>query len=422
MKKLTAIVLGLGSRGKIYSSTMNAMPEKYQVVGIAEPQLERREYIKKICNVPDDMCFGCWQDIFAKGKIADLAVITTMDKEHFEPAMKALELGYDVLLEKPIAPTNAECRKIYECAKKHGRKVIVCTVLRYTPLFKTIKNIIDSGEIGNVVSINHEECVGTIHYSHSFVRGNWGNCDRSSFMLLQKSCHDIDIIQWLIGKKCKQVQSFGALTYYKRENAPEGSPEYCIDGCPHGDTCHYNAVKLYLGEDATHWFRSTSTKKPDPTDEDVTKALKETQYGKCVFKCDNNVVDHQTCNMLFEDNVTATFTMSSFTKGERHIHIYGTKGELKASTDGNTPIYKFTFDDQREETIDILAGNDITSGHGGGDFGIINDLYDYLTDNYKGKSVPDIEESYMNHETVFALEESRLTGKLIDIEDFRKNN
>lgn len=173
--------------------------------------------------------------------------------------------------------------------------------------------------------------MGNIHQSHSYVRGNWGNEGRSANMLLAKSCHDIDILQWLLGKQCKKVQSFGAMTYFKRENAPEGSTEHCIEGCPKGDTCPYNAVKLYLDDKKNRWFRTTCTRQANPTDEMVEHALRTTQYGKCVYKCDNDVVDHQVVNMLFEDDVTVSFTMNAFNKGGRNIHIMGTRGELRGA-------------------------------------------------------------------------------------------
>ena len=417
MKKVSAVVIGAGSRGSTYSKVMASMPEKYELVAVAEPIDSRRNALKEIGNIPENMCFTDWKPLFEKGKVADVAVVCTMDRDHFAPAMAALNLGYDLLLEKPIAPTDEECRAIYELAKEKGRKVIICTVLRYTNLFKKLKDIIDEGTLGEIVSINHEECVGNVHQSHSFIRGNWGNEERSSGMLLQKSCHDIDILTWLIGKKCLKAQSFGSLTYFTEKNAPKDAPEYCIEGCPHGDTCPYNAVKLYLESDST-WFRGTSTKKVDPTDEDVKKAITETQYGKCVFKCDNNVVDHQVCSLLYEDGVTVTFSMNAFNKGGRFIHINGTKGELRAATDGDSPIELYIFEGSKEETINVTSGDGIATGHGGGDQGIINDLYEYLLGVYTGKSVPDISESYLHHAIVFALEESRKTGKVVDVAEF----
>lgn len=422
MKKLTAVIIGAGSRGGGYSKIMKKS-ETFDVVAIAEPVKSRRDAVKERHGIPEENCFLDWNPLLEKGKIADVAVICTMDRDHMGPALKAIELGYDLLLEKPIAPTPEECRDLYRAADAKGVKVVICTVLRYTKVFIKLKEIIDSGKIGKVMSINHEECVGNVHQSHSFVRGNWGNSTRSSTMLLQKSCHDIDILQWLIGKKCKSVQSFGMRSFFNEANAPEGAPERCWDGCPHAETCEYNAVKWYYEHKTNDWFRCAATNEYDPSDEQVEHALKTTNYGKCAFRVDNDVVDHQTVNMLFEDDVLVTFTMNAFNAGGRFIHIMGTKGEIRAALDGGAPIeitylYEAPGVPHKKETIDLKADNSITSGHGGGDAGIIGALHDYLLGEYDGKSIPTIAETYYNHMITFAAEESRLQNKVIDVEEY----
>lgn len=418
MKKLKVILIGAGNRGTTYTNFMADEPDCYEVVAVAEPIESRRNYIKEKHNLPDDMCFDDWKPLLALGKIADVAIIATMDRDHFDPAMEAIGLKYDLLLEKPIAPEAEECKKIADYAEENGVKVVICTVLRYTDFFIQLKEIIDSGKIGKVMSINHEECVGNVHQSHSFVRGNWGNSKESSVMFLQKSCHDTDILQWLLGKKCLKVQSFGNLSYFKEENAPEGSPDYCIQGCPAGDTCPYNAVKLYLEDKKNKWFRDASTKIVDPTDEQVKDAITNTQYGKCVYKCNNDVVDHQIVNMLFEDDITVTFTMNAFNKGGRFIHIMGTKGELRAAMDGEKGIEFFDLETQKSEFIPIVAGDGIKNGHGGGDRGIVLTLYKYLTGTYEGKSIPGIQESCYSHMIVFAAEQARATDTVVNVEEY----
>lgn len=417
-RKLTAILIGAGGRGKTYTSIMGQMKDKYQVIAVAEPIESRRKDIQKEHNLPDDMCFSDWKPLLSLGKIADIVLICTMDRQHFEPTMEAISLKYDILLEKPVSPDPIECLKISQYAKKQGVKIVVCHVLRYTQIFINIKDLIDRGVLGNVLSINHEECVGNVHQSHSFVRGNWGNSKRASAMLLQKSCHDMDILQWLIGKKCKKVQSFGTLSHFKRENAPQNVPEYCIEGCPAGDTCPYNAVKLYLDDKENDWFRTAATREANPTDEMVENAIRTTQYGKCVYKCDNDVVDHQIVNLLFEDDVTVTFTMNAFNKGGRFIHIMGTKGELHAAMEDDAPITIYDFETKRTQEIPMRAKDGIIGGHGGGDTGIIQSLYSYLQGTYEGCSISDIETSVYNHLIVFAAEESRMTNTVVDLEAY----
>lgn len=418
MSIIKVVLIGAGNRGETYTDIMRELPDKFQVVAVAEPVPSRRNHVKSLHLIPDELCFESYAQLFEKGKIADLCIISTQDRMHYAPAMAAIALKYDVLLEKPLSPDAGECIDIMRAAKCNNVRVILCTVLRYTPLFCTVKEIIDSGSIGEVISVNHEECVGNIHQSHSYVRGNWGNESRSASMLLAKSCHDLDLIPWLLDKKCTKIQSFGSLRYFTRENAPVGSPERCIEGCPHSESCPYDAVKLYLNDKENYWFRSTSTMCQEPTDTDVETALRNTQYGKCVYKCDNDVVDHQTVNMLFENGATATFSMCAFNRGGRFIHIMGTKGELHASLEENGSITIYDFLTKKETITPMNAVDGIVGGHGGGDAGIVNSVYEYLANDVRAKSIPTIEESCHNHILVFAAEESRKIGQVVDIDEF----
>lgn len=423
MKQYSVIVIGAGSRGTIYTDIMANQLEKFKVVGVAEPIKERLEYIKEKHGIAPDNCFDTWEKILAVPKMADIAIISTMDRMHLEPSIKALEAGYDLLLEKPAAPTPEECATILKKAKECGRKIIVCHVLRYTPFFMKLKKIIDDGILGDVISIEHIEGVGNLHQSHSFVRGNWGNSERSSFMLLQKCCHDLDILQWLLSKDCHKIQSFGSRTYFRVENAPEGAPERCVDGCPHADTCYYNAVKLYYDDKNNLWFREAAAQKHRPTDEEMLLALRTTQFGKCVFRCDNDVVDHQTVNMEFDGGTTVSMTMSAFTKGGRRVHIMGTKGELNATmgapADKAFELFDFATREYRYLDAEIaVSGDSIVTGHGGGDSGIIDALYSYMTDKLEASEVSEIGVSCRNHMLAFAAEDSRLSGNVIDFGEY----
>ncbi len=423
MKQITIALIGAGSRGRRYTDIAANNPEKYKVVAVAEPIENRRNYIKEKHNIPDEMCFNTWEDLLVLPRFADMVIISTMDELHFAPAMAAIEKKYDILLEKPIAPTPKECVTIAEAANKNGCRVTVCHVLRYAPFFKTLKKIIDDGKIGKIMSIDHIEAVGNIHQSHSFVRGNWKNSDETTPMIMAKSCHDLDILQWLIGEQCKSVSSFGSLTFFTKENKPKNAPERCIEGCPHSDECLYDAVKIYLKDEKNSWFRTAATKKVKPTNADVELALKTTDYGRCVYSCNNNVVDHQVVNMEFEDKTTVVFSMNAFAYkyGGRYINIFGTKGEIHASMKDNS-IMLTTFADGKTEKIEVVfvkQAND-TAGHGGGDEGIMVDLYDYLSGTYNGNSVADINISCANHIIGFASEQARIDRSVIDIADYSK--
>ena len=422
MSKKKIIVIGCGARGKTYTDIMkNNFGEDFEVIACAEPIADRRNYMQRTHAIPDELCFESWEPILEREKFADVVIIATMDRDHYAPAMAAIEKGYDLLLEKPVAATPEQCREIQRAAEKNGVFVLVCHVLRFTRFYIALKSIIDSGEIGKIMTIQAIECVGDVHQSHSFVRGNWGNSDKSSPMILQKTCHDMDILAWLIGEKCTELHSFGSLSYFTRENAPEGSPERCIDGCPHAETCPYNAEKIYVDMvyGCKGWFDYVATEKVDPTREDCIEAIKNTQYGKCVFKCDNNVVDHQTVNMRFGKDVYVDFSMNAFNKGGRTIRIMGTKGEINAKMSGDDiEIFNFITRETRKFDFDsAAAGEMITGGHGGGDTGIILALRDLLNGK-RSKSVCEIAESCDNHMISFAAEESRLTGKVINMAEY----
>ena len=418
MKQLTAVLIGAGLRGQIYTNYMK--DSRFKVIAVADPLTERREFIKKEHNIPDDMCFTDWKDLLALPKLADIAIITTQDNMHYAPVMKAISLKYNLLLEKPVAPTPEECLEIARHAKESNVKILVCHVLRYTPFFTKIKELILEDKLGKVISVHHSENVGNTHQSHSYVRGNWHKESESSNMLLAKSCHDIDIIQWLIDSKCTKVSSFGSLSYFTIDNAPEGAPDYCIEGCPHGDKCYYNAIKLYLEDEDNLWFRGACTNETNPTNKQVYEALRTTPYGKCVFKCDNDVVDHQVVNMEFENGATASFNMCAFNEGGRYIRIMGTKGELYGDMENNT-IDIFDFGTREHNIINPASfevDGSLAGGHGGGDQGLVDTLYKYLTEGYDGAWLSEIEVSVQNHIYTFAAETSRLESKIVEIEKY----
>jgi predicted dehydrogenase len=283
----------------------------------------------------------------------------------------------------------------------------------------TIKNLIDEGRIGDVVNVVHTERVGNAHMSHSFVRGNWRNSQTSSPMILAKSCHDLDILNWLIGKRCTRVQSLGSLTYFTRANMPEGAPEYCVQGCPAAENCPYDARRIYLKD---RMFIQQATNKKNPTDEDILRAITETNYGKCVFQSDNDVVDHQVVNLEYEGGATVSFSMCAFNTGGRRIRIMGTKGEIIGNMSDE---YVTLFDFMTRETEQVMISGavqdeTINGGHGGGDGGIVRSFVQFVAGEYEGKSITDIDTSIESHLIAFAAEEARLTGKTIDIREFKE--
>lgn len=426
MKRIRAVIIGAGNRGISYASLMAQLPEQYEVVAVADRDKARRDNVQQMHDLPDEACFSDWEELLSKPKMADLAVIATLDQLHYAPAMKAIELGYHLLLEKPVAQTAQECADIALAAQKKGVSVLVCHVLRYTPFFRKIKELLLKGTIGEVMSAIHVEAVGDVHQSHSYIRGNWHSEKETTPMLLAKSCHDMDILQWLLDKPCKKVQSFGDLTYFCEKNAPAGAPVRCADGgCPIGDTCPYNCIKLYYDDKENLWFRGAATRGKTagfiPTDEEVMQALKTTDYGLCVFHANNDVVDHQVVNMEFAGGATASFSMNCFNQGGRYIRLFGTKGELYASM-SDTQITVYTFEDKQTRQVSVCETEEsILGGHGGGDAGIVGELYEYLSGSYTGYCAADITVSVKNHLIGFAAEQARHTDTVVDMDEYLKS-
>ena len=423
MKKLTAVVIGYGCRGGCigYSKYAIDNPDELEIVAVADPVVDKLESAKKLHHIPEENLFTDWKELAKLPKMADFAIIATQDTMHYEPALAMIEKGYHLLLEKPMAPTALECKAITEAAEKKGVKVVVCHVLRFTKFWYKLKNMIDNGDVGEIMSIIHMENVGNVHMSHSYVRGNWRREDESTPMIMAKSCHDTDILQWLIGKECKRVQSFGSLTYFTKENQPNGAPDYCVQGCPVGDTCPYNAKKVYYDDKTNQWFRGVVTNKVEPpTDEEVWEAIKTGPYGRCVYACDNDVVDHQVVNMEFEGGCTVSFTMNAFNEGGRHIRIFGTKGEIVGDMEAGT-IQLYSFETKETTMYDMEAiSGEITGGHGGGDTGIMVDMLKYVNGETTSKSICSIRTSYLSHLICFAAEESRRNRVVVDLDEFSK--
>ena len=426
MKKVTAVVAGAGLRGmEAYAVYALEHPEELEIVAVAEPNPARREKFATDHHLPPERVFTTWEDLLAQPRLADAALICTQDRMHYAPVLAALDKGYHVLCEKPMSPNKQEILAMGQAAEKAGRILSICHVLRYSPFFRQLKKLLDAGTIGQLVSIQAMEGVGYYHAAHSFVRGNWRNSQETSPMILQKCCHDMDIYTWLLGKKCKAISSVGDTHLFKKECAPEGATPYCLGGCKAKENCKFDAEKIYITNPATGirngntWMAGVACG-VNPTEERTYEALKNGQYGRCVYMCDNNVVDHQQTNLLFEDGTTMSFTMCAFTeKCYRYFKAMGTNGEIEADMLSNK-IHVRVFGEP-EEIIDVkLLANDL-KGHGGGDSGIVNDFLDMLINETEAtERTTTLEHSLESHFMALAAEESRLRGgELINMDAFK---
>lgn len=411
MKKITIAIAGCGARGlNTYASCQNRFPEWMQIVAAADNRPERLAVMKKQFSLTDEQCYATAESMLEQPKLADAMFICTGDRMHYEQTISALNKGYHILLEKPIAPTEQECTDIEKLACEKNLHVVVCHVLRYTVFYRKLKELLEQKVIGDIVSVQAIEKVGYWHQAHSFVRGNWRNAEESTPMILQKSCHDMDILLWLTGRHCKSVSSYGSLTLFNEAHAPQGAPLRCTDSCPAADTCPYNAVRFYLDKvrRGEHGW-PVNVLQHEPTEENIMQSLKSGPYGRCVYHCDNNVVDHQVVNLLLEDGVTVSFTMCAFTAdGGRELRIMGTMGEIIGDVH-QKKITVMPFGTEPVE-IDVRQLTDDFSGHEGGDARMIEDFLNLLNGESVSNSITTISRSVESHLVALAAERSRLNN------------
>ncbi|MEV4475892.1 Gfo/Idh/MocA family oxidoreductase [Nonomuraea sp. NPDC049504] len=404
MPHIELALVGAGDRGTKYTRYAT-MDGRARLTAVAEPDPRRRDAL--LAEHPDALSFGDWRDLAERPRIADAVVIATLDADHVEPAVRFAELGYHVLLEKPMAIDLEDCRRIVAAAERSGVMFAVCHVLRYTTYTQQVKDVLDSGRLGEIVTIEHLEPVGWWHHAHSYVRGNWRRTDEATFMLLAKSCHDLDWLTYVMGRRVTRVSSFGGLKHFTAENRPAGAADRCLD-CAVAADCPYDARRIYqpyVGEEK-RWPLAVLT--DDPSEAGLLRALREGPYGRCVYACDNDVVDHQVVNLDFDGGATASFTMTAFSPAAlRKTRIFGTHGFLEG--DGA----RLTVTDFVTGETEVIDTNPPTDGHGGGDQGLITAFLDALDRDDPAAILSAPRESLHSHEIAWAAEESRLTGTVV---------
>lgn len=412
MTPVSLAIVGAGDRGSGYARWALAHPHLARIAAVADPAAERA---RPLAEAGGARIFAGWRDLAAEDRIADAVVIATQDGDHAEPARTFAELGYHILIEKPLAPTEAECREIVAAAERAGVIFAVCHVLRYAPYTDTVRSVVRSGQIGEIVSVQHLEPVGFWHQAHSYVRGNWRRTDQSTFMLLAKSSHDLDWLQYVVGRPIARVSSFGGLKHFTRDNRPPGSASRCLD-CAVEPACPYSAPRLYGGrlrEGQHGWPLSVVTR--EFTEDALTSALRHGPYGRCVYDCDNDVVDHQVVAMEFDGGASGVFTMTAFNAGgHRRTRIFGTHGELECDGE-HVRVHDFRTGDV--STITVAATGDPTAGggHAGGDERLMEAFVRAVATGERDLIRSGPAESLASHLAVFAAERARITQQVISL-------
>lgn len=399
----TCIIIGAGGRGKDSYAPLINKSGKMKIVGVAETDEQKRTEFCRTYGIEPDMCFCDYRELFARGRLADAVFICTQDRLHYEPAMLAMENGYHIMLEKPISPIEGEIESLESAVAAYDKIFITGFVLRYTPFIQKIKELCDSGAIGRIVTMQLNENEGYWHHAHSYVRGQWNNDNTSSPLILAKSCHDMDLMLYIMNSACISVASSGSNLYFKHENAPGAVPLRCTDGCPFAENCPYNAVKLYTEGEGRYFVHKFEC---GESDEDIVKALKSNSYGRCVYRCDNNVCDHQVANLEFANGATAVFTVSAFSlENTRTIKIMGTDGEIG----GCMETGEITLKQFKGNTVEDFVVHHDGTKHCGGDSGLIN----YFTELVNSETVENDMNIFKAHSLAFAAEKSRKMRKTI---------
>ncbi len=417
----TVVIAGAGGRGRLtYAPYSKKFPEQMKLVAAADRIPARLEEMRREYGLAEEHCFSTVEEMFAQPRLADMAFICTQDAEHVRHACLALEKGYDLLLEKPVSADGGECRRLLQKAEELGRNVTVCHVLRYAPFYQKLKELLEEGTLGRVISIQASENVGYWHQAHSFVRGNWRRSGDTSPMILAKCCHDMDLLVWLTGSRCRRLSSVGSLSWFREENAPEGAPNHCMEGCPVKAECPFDVEKIYVTDPVTGydtngagWLQKAVMEQP--TREGLLDTLHTSPYGRCVFRCDNDVVDHQSVTMEMENGVTVSFHMCGLNRdNHRTIHVMGTRGDITGNLEEETLVlHRFggeveTFHMDVKETI---------SGHGGGDYRMLHDMF--LARSQGSGTLTSLRQSLESHYMALAAEQSRLAGgRLVEMEAF----
>lgn len=323
--KLAAI--GLGNRTGKYLHYFSGHPDVVELVAVVEPDPVRREACRKQFSLPEDRCFVTSDEFFDRFREpCDGVIIGSPDRCHHGQALKAIQRGWDILLEKPVAQSYDQCLEIAAAARDRGVKVGVCYVLRFMSLYRKTKELLDSGVIGRVTGVSHQEYVGIDRMLHTYVRGYWNKAETSTPSFVSKCCHDVDMLLWVTGAKIKQVQSAGSLEWYRPENAPEGSTERCID-CPVEHGCSYSAVDMYLRRGV--WTRNFPVPEGKTLEEVLEEEMRTGRFGRCAFRCDNDVADRQLVTLTASDGILITIEMNALTRREGRRTVFtGTGGEM----------------------------------------------------------------------------------------------
>lgn len=409
---ITLAIAGMGGRGQAFARMAAKLAPEVQLVALADPDITRLAQVATEFAIAPAMCFAGWQAMADANLRVDAVIIATIDREHLAATLAFLAQGCHVLLEKPMATTLDDCKRIEAAQRASGRLLSVCHPMRHQSELEAVKRLVDDGAIGRIVSIALMEQVAFWHQAHSYVRGNAANTTRSAPMILTKSCHDLDWLCHLVGAPAERLASYGSLTWFTAANAPPGAPARCTDGCPHEATCTYSALRCYVDTQRRTGWPAAMCSPGDHSREAHLEAVRTGPYGRCVWRCDNDAVDHQIVAMEFPGGITATFTMTGLTTGGgRRLRVHGTLGEL-TYVQGAGEVLLATFGVDGLRRIPLAA---VQGGHGGGDERLFQAFIAAIRDNDPARIVTSAQAALRSHAMAFAAERSRTERRQVEL-------
>jgi predicted dehydrogenase len=425
---LEAVIVGAGHRALLYASYAQHHPDELRITGVADPIAIRREQVARLYDLPPDRCFATAEELAAAPKFADVVINGTMDHQHVATSLPLLAAGYDMLLEKPFAASEAEMWELVEAVRRFDRTVMICHVLRYAPFYAEIRRQVLDGVIGDLLSVQTVEHVSYHHMAMAFVRGKWSQRDDChTSMLMAKCCHDLDLIAWMkSGIKPRIVASFGSNFQFRPERAPAGAGTRCLVDCEIEPDCLYSARKHYIDhpERWSFYVWTDLEHLEAPTLEDKIASLKgDSPFGRCVWRTEMDVVDHQAVMIDFEDGATATHNMVGGTaKPSRSIHLVGTLGEIQGVFEESRFVIRHI--DPRpgheygEHVVDLTVGGDMHGafgGHGGGDMRLVADFLRVARGEPPSISTTTLDDSIAGHLIGFGADRAMEEQRVVDV-------
>ncbi len=374
MRNIGIGVIGCGGMGLNVLSELLKQDSRLQVVGLFDPDARSIATAQKEISAAPKV-YDDYRMLIADPSV-QWVMIASWNCFHAEQAVAALKARKDVFCQKPLAISVEECAEIQQAWKASGRKFNMGFNLRYSPHYRKIRDVIASGDLGKIVSLEFNE---TLDFNHGgYIMGNWRRLRKNAGThLLEKCCHDIDLVNWMVGSLAVRVASFGGLSFFKPEN------EHQIQ----------RVGRDAKGRDAFRTWPGIDLQNP--------------------FTAEKDIVDNQVAILEYANGVRATFhTNCNAAIQERRMYVLGTEGTFRADLlTGTIEVKRIGFDTKVQDVSGSVDGI-----HGGGDQVLARELADCMingTPTFVG-----LADGVKSAVTCFAIDEALDSGTVVDVRPY----